>query len=182
MKKVLVMTASPVKNGNTDKMADAFIEGAKESGHEVVKFETAFKKIGGCMACNKCWSKGEACIQNDDFRELEPLLERCDVLLIASPLYWFNLPAQIKGAIDRLYAYGGSGGLRPLAIKESYFFVCGNLADKDEYQPLLDIYRMTAKYLKWKDRGIIQTGGMDKEGALEASGILKQAREMGKNV
>lgn len=182
MKKILVLTASPKKHGNTDKMADAFIEGAKEAGNETFKFETAFKKIGCCTACNLCWSKGRACIHNDDFQELEPLLESCDTLLISTPLFWFNLPQQIKGAIDRLYAYGGKGGLRPLAIKESFFFVCGGLAERDEYQPLLEIYRMTAKWLNWKDRGILQTGGLDKDGAMEASGILEKAREMGRNV
>ena len=181
MKKILVLTASPKKNGNTDKMADAFIAGAREAGHEVHKFETSFKHIGGCTACNLCWSKGNACIHEDDFRELEPLLESCEMLVIASPLYWFCLPQQIKGAIDRLYAYGGTGGLRPLAIKESCFFICGELAEKEEYQPVLEIYRLMTKYLNWKDRGVIQTGGLDKKGAIEASGVLEQAREMGRN-
>lgn len=180
MKKILVLTASPKKNGNTDKMADAFISGAREAGHEVHKFETAFRRIGGCTACNACWSKGNACIHEDGFRELEPLLESCETLVIVSPLYWFCLPQQIKGAIDRLYAYGGTGGLRPLAIKESCFFICGGLAEKEEYQPVLEIYRMMTKYLGWKDRGIIQTGGLDKKGAIEASGVLERAMEMGR--
>lgn len=181
MKKVLVMTASPRRNGSTDKMAEAFMAGAQEAGHEVFKFEAAFKHIGGCTGCNSCWSGGHACIHEDDFRELEPLLESCDVLVISTPLYWYSLPAQIKGAVDKLYAYGGSGGPRPLTIKESYFFVCGELAERDEYQPMLEIYRMMAEYLHWENRGIIQTGGMERSGAIEASGVLEQARDMGRN-
>ena len=181
-KKILVLTASPKKNGNTNKMADAFIRGAEQAGHSVFKFETAFKKIGGCNACNTCWSTGTACSVKDDFNELESLLESCDVLLISSPLYWFAFPAQIKGAIDKLYAYGGSGGPRPLTIKESYLFICGGDADKEEYKPVIMMYQMMSEYLGWKDRGILQNGGVNGEGEIEQSGVLEQAEEMGRGV
>ena len=181
-KKVLVLTASPRKNGNTEKMADAFIRGAEHAGHSVTKFEAAFKKIGGCIACNKCWSTGTACSVKDDFQELEPLLESCEVLLISAPLYWLSFPAQIKGAIDRLYAYGGSGGPRPLAIKEGYMFSWGGDDDKEEYKPIMSIFDVMINYIGGKNKGVIQTGGMDKEGAIEMSGILEQSEEMGRSI
>lgn len=181
-KKVLVLTASPRKNGNTDKMANAFIKGAEQAGHCVTKFETAFKNIGGCRACNTCWSTGTACSVKDDFNELEPLLESCEVVLISTPLYWLSFPAQIKGAIDRLYAYGGTGGPRKLAIKECYLFVCGGDTGEEEYEPIQTMYRLSADFLGWKDRGILRTGGMDDEGAIEKSGILEKAEELGRSI
>lgn len=181
-KKVLILTSSPRKNSNTTRMAEAFAKGAKQAGHQIFYFDAASSNIKGCNACDACWSKGEACVMNDDFNKLAALLENCDVLLLACPLYWLGFPAQLKGAIDKLYAYGGTGGLRPLAIKESYFFVCGGDADKEEYQPIILSYQASAAFLGWKDRGILQTGGIDSPGALEASGILKQAEEMGENV
>lgn len=181
-KKALVLTASPRKSKNTDQMADAFIRGARQAGHDVTKFETAFKKIGGCIACDTCWSTGAACTVKDDFAELEPLLESCEVLLISSPLYWFSFPAQIKGAIDRLYAYGGTGGPRPLAIKESCLFIVGGDDDEAEYKPVLGTYAGIVNFLGWQDRGVIRAGGLDPEGALERSGVLEKAEEMGRNI
>lgn len=181
-KKVLVLTSSPRKNSNTTKMAQAFARSAEAAGHEVVWFDAAKHKIEGCNACNACWSNGEACVMPDDFNKLAALLESCEVLLIATPLYWLGFPAQVKAAIDKLYAYGGSGGPRPLAIKESYLFVCGEDTDKTEYQPIIQTYETSAAFLGWKNRGILQIGGVDAEGALEASGVLEQASEMGKTV
>ncbi len=181
-KKVLVLTASPRKNSNTTKMAQAFAHGAETAGHEVIWFDAAEHKIAGCSACDACWSTGKACVMPDDFNQLAALLESCEVLLIATPLYWLGFPAQVKAAIDKLYAYGGSGGLRPLTIRECYLFVCGGDVDKAEYQPVIQAYEASAEFLGWKNRGIIQTGGVDAEGALEASGVLEQAEEMGKTV
>lgn len=181
-KKVLVLTGSPRKNGNTEKMADAFIRGAEAAGHTVTKFEGGIKKVGGCRACNNCWSKGRACVFDDDFTELSELLENNEVLLISSPLYWFGFPAQVKSVIDRLYAYSGSGGPRPLGIKESMLFICGGDATEEQFRPTIGMYEGVAQFLGWKDSGIIQTGGLDAEGAIEASGILKQAEDMGRAV
>lgn len=181
-KKNLVLTASPRKNGNTSKMADAFTRGAEAAGHSVVRFDAAFHNIRGCNACNACWSKGNACVMDDDFNALAELLETCDVLLISTPLYWLGFPAQVKSAIDKLYAYGGSGGPRPLAIKESYLFVCGEDPTQEQYQPILQTYRTSAKFLGWEDRGILQIGGLEASGGIEASGVLEQAEEMGRNV
>lgn len=93
-KKILVLTGSPNREGNTNKMADAFIRGAEQAGHSAVKFETAFKNLRGFTAS----------AEKDDFGELEPLLNDSDVLVIATPLYWFSFPAQIKAAIDQFDA------------------------------------------------------------------------------
>ncbi|MDO5562249.1 MAG: flavodoxin family protein [Synergistaceae bacterium] len=181
-KKILVLTSSPRKNSNTTKMARAFAQSAETAGNEVIWFDAAKRKINGCDACDGCWSNGRACVQNDDFNELAALLESCDVLLIATPLYWLGFPAQVKAAIDKLYAYGGEGGLRPLAVKESYLFVCGGDVDKEEYKPILQTYETSAEFLGWKNRGVIQIGGVDAEGALEASCVLERASELGKAV
>lgn len=175
-RKVLVITVSPRPESITRKMAEAFAEGAREAGHEVTIFDAGHKKMQGCNACNMCWSKGNACVVNDDFTELSQLLEQNDTLLISTPLYWVGFPAQIKSAIDRLYAYGGTGGLRPLGIKQSCMFVCGEAPDEKFYEPIIQSYKLSTAHLGITDRGIIQTC------ASQAEGTLAQCKEAGLNV
>jgi len=181
MKKILVLTGSPRKNGNTDKMADAFEKGAREVGHETVRFEAGKKNIKGCLGCNGCWSNGHACCHKDDFWELEPLLESCDAVAIISPLYWLGFTAQLKAPIDKLYAYGGAGGTRPLTIKESCMMVCGEMPPEDkEYEMLKETYRQIAVFENWTDRGILVAGGFGEAG-IESTDTLARAEEMGRS-
>ena len=84
-KNILILTGSPRKGGNIDKLADAFISGAEQAGHTAVKYATATKNIMGCKACNRCFSKGTACVFSDDFNELAPLVEQADRIVFAMP-------------------------------------------------------------------------------------------------
>jgi multimeric flavodoxin WrbA len=181
-KKCLVLTASPRKGGNSDLLADAFISGAQAAGHETHKVEAAFKNIGGCIACDTCWSTGYACTRKDDFRALEPLMESCGVLVLAAPIYWYTFPMQIKGWIDRLYAYGGAGGDRPLAFKRSYLLVCGMESDRSAYDNIMDTYNQMGNFLGFKDAGILVAGGLGAAGKVRETGFLKQAESLGRGV
>ena len=101
-KKVLVLTGSPRRGGNTDLLAEAFARGAKEAGYEVVIYETAHKNIKGCRACDCCFSTDKACVfDDDDFNKLAELLMESDAIAFSVPLYWYNFPAQMKAALDR---------------------------------------------------------------------------------
>ena len=103
-KKILVLTGSPRNGGNSDLMADAFIKGARAAGHEVVKVKTDEKNVRGCKACCACYSKGAACVIDDDFNEIAPHLENADVIAMVTPVYWYTFSAQLKAVIDRMYA------------------------------------------------------------------------------
>lgn len=181
-KKILVLTGSPRKNGNSEQMADAFIKGAQQAGHEAVKFEAGLKKMSGCIACNTCWSTGTACSVKDDFNKLEPLLESCDAIVFAAPLYWFAFPAQMKNVIDRLYAYGGTGGTRPMTIKESVLLLCSEGTDDEGYQPVLKMYDLMRSFLGWKDSGILKIDGVGAPGDIENTDGLRLAQQMGKGL
>ncbi len=180
-KKILVLTGSPRRGGNSDLLADALIRGAQASGHTAVKFEAGIKKIGGCTACDRCWEDGHACIEKDDFHELEPLLESCDVMVFCAPVYWMGFPAQMKAAIDKLYAYGGKGGLRPLAVKESALLLCGGDPTAPEYDYVSQGYQMIIEYLGWKDKGIVWQGGANETGSI-APAALQKAESLGKSL
>ena len=166
-KKILVLTGSPNRDGNTNKMADAFIRGAERAGHKAIKFEAAFKNLRGFTAAT----------ERDDFSELELLLNSCDVIAIATPLYWFSFPAQLKAVIDQLDATPNNS----MTIRESYLLVSGGETEREIYLPIESLYRTIGEFLGWQERGILQAGGLDDRGAIDRSGLLARAEEMGKN-
>ncbi|WP_371380192.1 flavodoxin family protein [Sporomusa aerivorans] len=179
-KNILVLTGSPRKGGNSDKLADAFIAGARQAGHTTVKYTTADKKINGCLDCKTCYSKGGACSIPDDFNELAPLLEQADTLVFATPLYWFSFPVQLKAAIDKFYSF--FIGKRALKIKDCILLVCGGEEDEYHYEGIIKSYKLIANFLSWKDSGIIIVPGLhDKDDILKTDGIAR-AETLGKSL
>ena len=109
-KKILMLTGGARHGGNSEKMADAFMKGAKAAGHEVVRYDAGFKNIKGCIFCETCYKLGDnkACSHDEVFNELAPYYEWADSLVIVTPLYWYTYTAQIKAALDKvLRADGG---------------------------------------------------------------------------
>ncbi len=180
-KNILVLTGSPRKGGNSDMMADAFIRGATAQGHTVTKFETAMKSISGCRACDTCWSTETACSFHDGFTELEPLLEQADVVVLATPLYWFSLPAQLKAAIDRLYAYGSKACRRPLKATETALLACGEGRARD-FDGAVETYKGIADYLRWQIRGIITVPAVSAKGDIVRTDALTRAEKLGAEI
>lgn len=181
-KKILVLTGSPRKKGNSEALAEAFIKGVLSAGHEVTKFETASKKISSCKACKTCWSKGKPCSFKDDFGELTPLLEAADVIVFSTPLYWFSFPAQIKLAIDKMYSYTRKTCKRPLKIKESFLLVCGADEGMRIFDGIIATYKEIAHYMKWEDKGVLAVPKVNEKGDIEATDALMKAEEYGKSL
>ena len=103
--RILVLNGSPRPKGNTKQMVEAFREGANSSGHQVDVVDVCQKKIGGCIACEYCHTKGNgACIQKDDMQEIYTLLKDAEMLVIASPIYYHGISGQLKCVIDRFYS------------------------------------------------------------------------------
>ena len=103
-------------------MVDAFVDAAEKLGHEVTRFDAAFMKIGGCHACETCYSAGKACGFNDDFNTIAPAILEADVLVFATPVNWYSIPAQIKAVIDRIYSLVVGG--KDIAGKECALIAC----------------------------------------------------------
>ena len=101
--KITVLNGSPRKM-NTSFMVDAFREGAEAAGHTVEEVQVGKMKIAGCLGCEYCHGKGEGqCVQKDDWEKVRPALDDCDMIVFASPIYYFTMTAQIQAAIQRLY-------------------------------------------------------------------------------
>lgn len=107
--KIVVLSGSPRKGANTDTMVEAFAETAREAGHAVEVVRVAGKKIAGCLGCQYCFAHEGVCVQKDDMADVIESLKDADMVVFASPIYWFDITAQEKAAIDRLYAFDATG-------------------------------------------------------------------------
>ncbi len=104
--KITILNGSPRKE-NTAAMAEAFAEGAREAGHEVDILHVGKMKIGGCLACEYCHTKGEGkCVQKDDMEKVIPAYQDSDMIVFATPIYYFDMSAQLSAAIQRVYCIG----------------------------------------------------------------------------
>lgn len=102
---ILVLNGSPRLKGNTKQMVNAFQEGAESAGHQVDVSDVCKKRIAGCLACEYCHTRGKGvCAQKDDMQEVYDLLNKADMLVIASPIYYHGISGQLKCVLDRFYA------------------------------------------------------------------------------
>lgn len=156
-KKIVVITGSPRKNGNSFAMTEAFINAAEAKGHSVTRFDAAFKKVGGCHACETCYKTGKACSFDDDFNELAPAILEADAVVFTTPVYWYSFPAQIKAVIDKLCALCVGG--KDVAGKECALITCCEEEDMSVMGGVRVPYERTAALLKWKTVGEVLVPG-----------------------
>ena len=122
MSKILILQGSPRANGNTAWMAEEYKKAAEAAGHEVTLVNVSKKKIAGCMACGYCRNKGNgACIQKDDMQELFPLMNEAEALVLAAPIYYFTLCAQIQAPIQRMYCVNTPAKVKKMALLMSSY-------------------------------------------------------------
>jgi len=120
--KVLILQGSPRANGNTAWMAEEYKKAAEAAGHEVTLVNVSKKKIAGCLACEYCHNKGNgACIQKDDMQELYPLMNEAEALILAAPIYYFTLCAQIQAPIQRMYCVNAPAKVKKMALLMSSY-------------------------------------------------------------
>ena len=175
--RILVLTGSPRKNGNSNELASRFIEGAMEAGHEVFRFDAAESNVHPCIACNSCGMDGP-CVFNDDFEKARKHIIPADLVAFATPLCSYGLSAQLKTVIDRFYAINGQIHVPKRAVLLMTFANSGlNNAHALEthYEALLD-------YLGWKDAGRVIAPGVWTAGSIKNTSYPEQAYQLGKNL
>ena len=105
MSKIVILNGSPRKNGNTAALVREFIKGAEESGHEIHHFQLSDMNIHGCISCYRGNNSRECpCTQQDDMNKIYPHVRDCNVIVLASPMYYWNISGYLKTCIDRLFA------------------------------------------------------------------------------
>lgn len=175
-KKRVVITGSPRKNGNSFAMTDAFIKAAEEKGHTITRFDAALKKIGGCHACETCYSTGKACTFDDDFNTIAPAILEADALVFTMPVYWYSIPAQIKCVIDRIFSLVVGG--KDIAGKECALITCCEEEDMSVMDGVRIPIERTAALNKWKMIGEVLIPGVLKAGDIEKTDGCKQAADL----
>jgi multimeric flavodoxin WrbA len=175
-KKVLVISASPRKSGNSDLLCDQFILGAQEAGHQAEKIFLRDKKINYCVACDVCKNNGDICDQDDDMTPVLDMMIAADVLVMATPVYFYTMDAQMKTLIDRTYAR-----YMEISNKEIYFIVTAAVRDKQLLERTIEGLRGFISCLTGaQEKGVIYGTGAWNMGDIKKSSAMDEAYEMGK--
>ncbi len=178
MKKVLVLSGSPRKGGNSDLLCDEFVKGAKESGNDVEKIFIRGEKIKYCNACYYCKDSSGKCAVKDDIGEILDKFQEADVIVMASPVYFYSIDAQMKALIDRCVARWTQ-----IDNKEFYYIMTAAEDSDTVMDCTLECFRGLAACLKGsKEMGVIYGKGVYEAGAIKNMPVMKEAYEMGKNV
>ena len=175
-KKIVVITGSPRKNGNSFAMTDAFIQAAQAKGHTVTRFDAAMQKVGGCRACETCYSTGKACTFDDDFNTIAPAILEADAIVFTMPVYWYSIPAQIKGVIDRVFSLVVGG--KDIAGKECALITCCEEDDMSVMDGVRIPLERSAALLKWDVVGEVLIPSVLNVGDIENTDGCKKAAEL----
>lgn len=176
-KKVLILSGSPRKGGNSDLLCDEFMRGAIEAGHQVEKIRVQEKKIACCIACYACRAKG-VCAIKDDMAEVMQKMIACDVLVLASPVYFYSIDAQLKAVIDRSVCRWTE-----VKNKEMYYIMTAADTEKSSMDTTLACFRGYADCVEGAvEKGVIYGTGVYQSGEVKGKKVIQEAYEMGRNV
>ena len=176
MKKILVISSSPRLNGNSDILCDNFIRGAQENGLQVEKILLAGKTVNHCVACYAC--KSGKCIHDDAAPEIIQKMLAADVIVLATPVYFYSMCAQLKSLIDRCVMV-----YPEMTYKEFYFLV--TMADT-----AAEMFRGTVEALNGfvaccensKCLGMVCASGVYERGTVNGTRFTEEAYLLGKSV
>ena len=168
--KIAILNGSPWTE-NTAAMAEAFRQGAEAAGHEVEILQVGKMKINGCLACEFCHTKGEGkCIQKDDLEKIMPAYLESDMIVFASPIYYFAPTAQLEAALQRVYCIG-----KPTkATKAALLLSSGSGA----YDAAIAQYKTFTQYVGIKDMGIYTATGDENKSEVKLAEIRVFAKTL----
>jgi multimeric flavodoxin WrbA len=177
-KKVLVLSASPRKGGNSDILCDQFILGANEAGNPSEKIFLRDKEINYCLACDTCQDNGGVCERKDDMVDILDKMIDADVIVMATPVYFYTMNGQMKTLIDRTYAR-----YTEMEDKEIYFIMTAAVPRKEALERTIEGFRgFTSVLSDAKEMGIIYGTGAWNIGDIKGTKAMAEAYEMGKTI
>ena len=169
--KITILNGSPRKE-NTAAMVDAFAEGAKAAGHEVEILHVGRMKIAGCLACEYCHTKGEGkCVQRDDMDKVIPAYQDADMVVYASPIYYFGMSAQLSAAVQRVYCIG-----KPPKAKKAALLISS--ASQGSANGAITTSKDMTAYMGMEDAGVCCLAGDENKSEEKLAAIRDFARNL----
>ncbi len=179
-KKIVVITGSPRKNGNSFAMTNAFIHTAKQKGYNVTRFDAAMMNLSGCRACETCFKTGKACSFDDDFNIVAPAILEADAVIFSMPVYWYSIPGQIKNLIDKLYSFFVAN--KDISGKECCLIACCEEEDLSVMDGIRIPIERSAALLKWHIAGEVLIPGVLNAGDIDKTDGCHQAAELAEKI
>lgn len=176
--KVTVITGSPHKKGTSALLADKFIEGAKEAGHDVSRFDAAFEDVKPCLACDYCTSHDGECVHRDAMNAWTDKLISSDMIVFVTPLYYYAMSTQIKAVIDRFHAKNA----KLAGNKKAMIFTTSYGSDDWTMEALEKNYESILHFMNWEDAGKLFATGCPIREVIEQTDFPNQAYELGKSI
>ncbi len=183
--KVVAFLGSPRAGGNTDTLAESILDGASQVGGETESIALRNLEIRPCIGCEKCWSKGRACVLKDDMPSLYEAIAGSDVLVFATPVYWYAPTAIMKAFIDRLVVFNRPEGRPLIEGKDAVVAVAYEEEGPTAAEPLLRMFELSFDYLglRFIDRVVVDGVGpkgaiLNKPDAVE--GAVQVGRSLGR--
>ena len=176
--KITVLFASPNKNGSTTLLTEQFKKGAEESGHAVEVIDVCKLKVNPCIGCVRCGYEGP-CVQKDDNHIVRNALLNTDMVVFATPLYYYGMSAQLKIVVDRFCAYNSS--LNSRHLKSALLTVACN-ADDWTFYALEAHYKTLVRYINFEDMGMVLGYGCGSPSMTRRSKYSDRAYLLGKDL
>lgn len=177
--KIVMLTGSPRRKGTSALLADEFISGATSKGHNVVRIDTAFEKVGPCKACYYCAKHDGNCIQKDAMQDILPEVLSSDMIVLATGLYYYSFPAQLKTVLDRFMPQREAFRKHPM--KSAMLITCGSNTDWN-MDAVIAHYGVLLKYLPWEDQGVILAKNVFAREDIERTDFPAQAKQFGEKI
>lgn len=174
--KILVLQGSPNKNGSTSLICDEFTHGAQEAGHETLRIDVALEEIHPCKGCIACGYGTRPCVQKDSMEEIYSALLDADMVVFATPLYYFGMTAQLKSVIDRFCARNTA--INGRSLKCALLTVAWD-SDSETFKALESHYNTLCHYLNMQDCGRVLGYGCGTPNMTRSSRAMVQAYELG---
>lgn len=175
MGKIVVLVGSPRKGGNTSMLVDSFVQGARQH-HEVEIISVSDVKVNPCLGCNACFvGEKHSCVQQDDMGKIYDTLKNVDVLVIASPVYFYGISSQLKAVIDRLH-----NPIRDtFAIKRLALLAVGAAELPELFDAIKTEYQLVLNFFKLDNAGMVLVRGVNAKGDIVGNPALKEAFDLG---
>ncbi len=177
-KKILILNGSPRKNGNTAALIDRFIDGAQKVGHDITRFNIQQMNIHPCIGCLKGGKDPNSpCTQKDDMDKIYKAFKECDLVVLASPMYYWSFTAQLKAVLDRLFAVAEE--FKAMPKKDCMMIIAAEDDSESNKAPLFSYYGLLMNALNWNDKGSLIAGGVYEVGDITGKPTLDEAYRMG---